>query len=246
VGKVIASIEARMGSTRLPGKVLMDIAGAPALTRLLRRLRRAKRIDGIVLATTTNARDSALVEWSSRENVPCFCGSEDDVLARVVGAQRMMSADVVVEVCGDMPLLDPAVIDMGVVAFAEGDCDVVTTTRKRSFPDGVDAQVFRLKDLEEVAETVFDPAVREHVSLYFYQAPKRYRIRHLKAPRAVRRPDLRLVLDTAQDLELIRGIYARLQPSFGDAFGTADVIRLLDREPDLLGGAGGKRRKAGR
>ncbi|MBI2585040.1 MAG: NTP transferase domain-containing protein [Rhodospirillales bacterium] len=161
MSKVVASIEARMGSTRLPGKVLMDVAGAPALTRLVCRLRRAKRIDGIVLATTVNARDDALVEWSSRENVPCFRGSEDDVLARVVGAQRMMGADVVVEVCGDMPLLDPAVIDMGVVAFTEGDCDVVTTTRKRSFPDGVDAQVFRLKDLEEVAETVFDPAVRE-------------------------------------------------------------------------------------
>ena len=246
MSKVIASIEARMGSTRLPGKVLMDVAGAPALTRLVCRLRRAKRIDGIVLATTVNARDDALVEWASREDVPCFRGSEDDVLARVVGAQRMMGADVVVEVCGDMPLLDPAVIDMGVEAFAEGDCDVVTTTSKRSFPDGVDAQVFRLEDLEEVAETVFDPAVREHVSLHFYQAPKRYRVRHLEAPRAIRRPDLRLVLDTAQDLELIRGIYARLQPAFGDTFGTADVIRLLDREPELLGGAGGKRRKAGR
>lgn len=246
MSKVIASIEARMGSTRLPGKVLMDIAGAPALTRLLRRLRRGKRIDGVVLATTVNPKDDALVEWASRENVPCFRGSENDVLARVVGAQRMMGADVVVEINGDTPLLDPVVIDMGVEAFAEGDCDVVTTTRKRSFPDGIDAQVFRLEDLEEVAETVFDAAVREHVSLHFYQAPRRYRVRHLEAPPALRRPDLRLVLDTAEDLELIRGIYARLQPAFGDAFGTADVIGLLDREPGLLGGAGGKLRKAGR
>ena len=244
--KVVASIEARMGSRRLPGKVLMDVAGAPALTRLLRRLRRAKRLDGVVLATTENPADDALVEWATRENVACFRGSEEDVLARVVGAQRMMGAEVVVEVCGDMPLLDPAVIDMGVEAFAEGDCDVVTTTSKRSFPDGVDAQVFRLKDLEEVADTVSDPEVREHVSLHFYQAPKRYRLRHLEAPPALRRPDLRLVLDTADDLELIRRVFAHLEPAFSDTFGTADVIRLLDREPDLLGGAGGKLRKARR
>jgi spore coat polysaccharide biosynthesis protein SpsF len=246
VRKVIASIEARMGSTRLPGKVLMDVAGAPALTRLVRRLKCAKRVDGIVLATTENPKDDTLVEWAAREDVPCFRGSEDDVLARVVGAQKMMGAAVVVEVNGDTPLLDPAVIDMAVEAFAAGGCDIVTTSRKRSFPDGIDAQVFRLKDLEEVAETVFDPAVREHVSLHFYQAPKRYRVHHLEAPPALRRPDLRLVLDTVQDLELIRGIYARLQPSFGDSFGTADVIRLLDREPGLLDGAGGEMRKAGR
>lgn len=246
MSKVIASIEARMGSTRLPGKVLMDVAGAPALTRLLRRLRRAKRIDGIVLATTVNPKDDALVEWAAREDVPCFRGSEDDVLARVVGAERMMGADVVVEVNGDTPLLDPAVIDMAADAFAEGDCDVITTARKRSFPDGIDAQVFRLADLEDVAETVFDPAVREHVSLHFYRTPGRYRIRDLEAPPALRRPDLRLVLDTAEDLETIRGVYARLQPAFGDAFGTADIIRLLDRDPGLLGAAGGAIREAGR
>ncbi len=246
MNKVIASIEARIGSTRLPGKVLMDVAGAPALTRLLRRLRRAKRIDGVVLATTDNPRDDALVDWAARENVPCFRGSEDDVLARVVGAQRMMAADVVVEVNGDTPLLDPAVIDMGVAAFAEGSCDVVTTTRKRSFPDGIDTQVFRLKDLEEVAATVFDPAAREHVSLHFYQTPKRYRVRHLEAPAALRRPDLRLVLDTAADLKLIRAVYARLAPEFGDAFGTGDVIGLIDREPGLLSGSCGKLRKARR
>ena len=243
---VIASIEARMGSTRLPGKVLMDVAGAPALTRLLRRLRRAERIDGIVLATTANAKDDALVEWAARENVQCFRGSEDDVLARVVGAQRMMGADVVVEVNGDTPLLDPAVIDRAVAAFAAGDCDVVTTAVERSYPDGVDAQVFRLKDLEEVADTVFDPAVREHVSLHFYRTPGRYRIRHLQAPPALRRPEMRLVLDTAEDLELIRGIYARLQPTLGDGFGTADIIGLLDGDPGLVGDAGGKVRKAGR
>ncbi len=236
MARVIASIEARMGSTRLPGKVLLDVASAPALTRPLRRLRQAERVDGIVLATTTNAKDQALVDWAAREDVRCFRGSESDVLARVVGAQKMMESEIVVEINGDTPLLDPAVIDMAVEAFAAGGCDVVTTARKRSFPDGVDAQVFRLADLERVAATVDDPAVREHVSLHFYQAPD-YRVRHLEAPPALRRPELRLVLDTADDLELIRAVYARLQPKFGDRFTTADVIALIDREPGLRAAA---------
>ncbi|MFQ5763791.1 MAG: cytidylyltransferase domain-containing protein [Rhodospirillales bacterium] len=233
--RFVASIEARMGSSRLPGKVLEDLAGAPALTRLVRRLRRARRLDGIVLATTTGAEDDALARWAEAEGVACFRGSEDDVLARVVEAQRTMTSDVVVEVCGDTPLLDPVVVDMAIDAFESQACDVVTTTREQSFPDGIDAEVFRLADLEEVAATVADPAVREHVSLHFYQQPDRYRVFHLPAPPQWRRPEIRLVLDEPADLERIREIYARLEPDFGDAFGTGDIIDLIDRDPALAG-----------
>lgn len=229
--KFIASIEARMGSARLPGKVLKDVAGAPALSRLLRRLRRAGRLDGIVLATTTNPADDVLAEWAETEDVSCYRGSEDDVLARVVEAQQMMHSDIVVEVCGDTPLLDPAVIDMAIEAFAANTCDVVTTARERTFPDGIDAEVFRLSDLEEVARTVARPAVREHVSIHFYDHPERYQIFDLVAPPAWRRPGLRLILDEQGDLELIREIYSRLEPEFGDSFGTAEILGLLDRDP---------------
>jgi len=231
--RFIASIEARMGSTRLPGKVLMDVGGQPALTRLLRRLRRAAKLDGIVLATTASPDDDVLVDWARAENVTCFRGSEDDVLARVVGAQRMMKSDVVVEVCGDTPLLDPAVIDMAIEAFSANACHVVTTTRRPAFPDGVDAEVFRLSDLEDIARDVTDTAVREHVSLYFYEHPERYRIHDLAAPATWQRPELRLVLDETRDLDLIRAVYARLEPDHGDGFGTAEIIALLDREPEM-------------
>lgn len=242
--RFVASIEARMGSSRLPGKVLEDLAGAPALTRLVRRLRRAGRLDGIVLATTTSAEDDALARWAETEGVECFRGSEDDVLARVVEAQRTMASDVVVEVCGDTPLLDPVVIDMAIDAFDSQVCDVVTTTRERSFPDGIDAEVFRLADLEEVAATVADPAVREHVSLHFYQQPDRYRVVHLPAPPQWQRPEIQLVLDDPADLERIREIYARLEPDFGDAFGTGDIIDLIDRDPALAGDGGAASERA--
>src|SRR3954468_22741224 len=108
--KVVASVEARMGSSRLPGKVLMDIGGVPSLTRLFRRLRNCRGVDDVVLATSTAPGDDALEAWAGDAGVDVFRGSEDDVLSRVVGAQRMMKSDVVVEVTGDCPLLDSEVV----------------------------------------------------------------------------------------------------------------------------------------
>ena len=231
--KVVASIEARMGSTRLPGKVLADIGGAPALTRIVRRLKRASRLDGMVLATTTSPADDPLAKWAAAEDIPCHRGSESDVLARVVGAQRMMKSEIVVEVSGDTPLIDPAVIDMAVDAFQRHDCDIVSNTKTQTFPQGIDAQVFRLTDLEKVARTVDDPAVREHVSLYFYEHPESYRLFELTAPPEWRDPEQRLQVDYPEDLELVREIYRRLEPDFGDGFGTAEIVTLLKREPAL-------------
>jgi spore coat polysaccharide biosynthesis protein SpsF len=231
--RVVASIEARMGSSRLPGKVLADIGGTPALTRLVHRLRRCRTLHDVILATTTSARDDVLVEWARANSVQVFRGSEDDVLARVVGAQRAARSDIVVEVTGDCPLLDPDVIDLGVETFFANDCHVVTNARVPSYPQGADVQVFRLRDLAEVAQSVDDPAVREHVSLYFYEHPERYRIIHLLAPRGWRDPQRRLQLDYPEDLEFIRAVYARLEPRHGEGFGVEHILSLLEAEPAL-------------
>jgi spore coat polysaccharide biosynthesis protein SpsF len=231
--KVVASIEARMGSSRLPGKVLADIHGRPALGRLVDRLRRCRTIDDLVLATSVSSADDALEAWGRSEGLAVHRGSEDDVLARVVGAQKMMSADVVVEVTGDCPLLDPDVIDLGVDTFFANDCDVVTNARVPSYPQGADVQVFRLDALVDVAARIDDPAVREHVSLHFYENSARYRIIHLLADRTQRSPELRLQLDYEQDLVFIREIYARLLPTCGAEFGVREILGLLAREPML-------------
>lgn len=231
--RVVASIEARMSSSRLPGKVLSDIGGAPALTRLLRRLRQVKRLDDIVLATSTSKADDALEAWADRERVACFRGSEDDVLGRVVGAHETMETEVIVEICGDMPLLDPGIVDMAVETFAANACDVVTATSHPSFPQGTEPQVFRFADLAKVAATISDPAVREHVSLYFYEHPEAYRIIHLAAPPRWRMPEQRLQLDYPEDLAFIRAIYGRLEPKYGDSFGLEEIIARLRAEPAL-------------
>ena len=231
--RVVASIEARMGSTRLPGKVLSDVEGVPALTRLLRRLRRCRTLDAIVLATSTAPEDDRLATWAEREGVPVHRGSEDDVLARVVGAHRAEGSDVVVEVTGDCTMLDPQVVDLGVRTFAANECDVVTNVRVPSFPQGVDVQVFRRNDLEAIAAEDDDPDVREHVSLGLYRRPERFRIIHLLAPGPWHAPDLRFQLDQPEDHRFICEVYERLEPEYGDTFGVSEVLDLLRREPSL-------------
>lgn len=222
-----------MGSSRLPGKVLADIHGRPALARLHARLRQSERLDGIVLATTENPADDVLAEWADSAGLACFRGSEDDVLRRVVEAHRLMNSDVVVEVCGDTPLIDPGVIDMAIDTFSTNECDVVSTTWAPSFPQGINAQVFLLKALEDVEARVTDPAVREHVSLHFYENPARYRAIHLMAPPRWRAPELRCQLDYPEDLRFINEVYARLAPRFGDRFGIEEILETVRREPRL-------------
>lgn len=233
--RVVASIEARMSSSRFPGKMLADLNGQPALTRLLRRLRQCFTLDDIILATSTEAADDALEDWAKKEGVRYYRGSEDDVLLRVVEAQRAARGEVVVEITGDCILTDPDVIDIGVNTFLVNDCDMVTNCDKFSFPPGLYVQVFRLADLEEVEREIDDPAVREHVSLYFYEHPERYRIIHLMAsPGWLLPQDCRLYLDYPEDLQFLKEVYRRLEPKYGENFGAQKIVDLLHKEPELM------------
>lgn len=231
--RVVASVEARMGSSRLPGKMLSDVCGKPAVERLMDRLARCCLLDEVVLATTISEADDALAAWAGAKGVMCFRGSEEDVLDRVVKAQRMCGGEVVVEVTGDCTLLDPELVDMGVATFFANPCDVVTNVRQLSFPMGMDIQVFRLSELERVAAAVDDRAVREHVSLYFYEHEERYRIIHLMAPARWHAPAYRFQLDYPEDLAFIRLIYTALEPEFGPAFGIEEIMHYLRLHPEL-------------
>jgi spore coat polysaccharide biosynthesis protein SpsF len=144
-----------------------------------------------------------------------------------------MASEVVVEVTGDCVLLDPGIIDLGVETFLENDCDVVTNVVKPAFPMGVDVQVYRYADLERVEREVRDPAVREHVSLFFYRHPDLFRIVHLLAPARWRAPESRWQLDYPEDLAFLRQVHARLVPIHGDNFGIEEVTSLLRAEPEL-------------
>lgn len=233
--RIVASIEARMGSTRLPGKVLMDIHGRPALQRLIDRLRMCRTLDDIVVATSTATGDNVLAQWCADNGVACFRGSENDVLNRVVEAHRFMRSDLVVEITGDCPLTDPDIVDLGVETFLAHSADVVSNCgRILTWPMGQYVQVFPLALLAAVDREVGDPAVHEHVSLYFYEHPEKYKLLDLLAPRRWQETDWRMQLDYREDLHFLNAVYARLEPLYGEGFGIEEVVALLRREPELL------------
>ena len=231
--KVAALIEARMRSSRLPGKVLRPAAGKPMLELLIERLRRARWINEIVVATTDNPGDDAIEQLARRVGAGCFRGSEEDVLDRVLKAAQAAAADVIVEVTGDCPLADPEVVDRLIGVYLANQYDYVANVLKRTYPDGFEVQVFATALLAEVASLTQDPADREHVSLYIYEHPERYKLHNVESDLPDKYWKLRLTLDTPEDYELIAAIYGELYPN-NPAFSMKDVLRLLDRRPELL------------
>jgi spore coat polysaccharide biosynthesis protein SpsF len=229
--RIVCTIEARMTSSRLPGKVLMRAAGKPLLEHMIDRLKRARTLDEIVIATTEDAASDPLEELAERLGVGCFRGSEDDVLARVLGAAHAYDADVIVETTGDSPLVDPAIVDHVVERFADGGVDYCSNVLEPTFPPGMDAQVFPTAVLEDVASRTNDPTDREHVSLYIYEHPERYKLRSVVSERP-EYGDLRLCVDTAEDYELIRAIFETLYP-VNPHFGLAEILALIDARPEL-------------
>ena len=231
--KIVATIEARMTSTRLPGKVLKPILGRPALELLIERLQHVSLINEIVVATTTNKTDDPIINVCNNLNITCFRGSEEDVLKRVLDAAKSVSADLIVEITGDCPLLDPYTVEKCIKIFLEGDHDYVSNTIERSYPDGLDVQVFPVSVLEEVDSLTDDPVDHEHVSLYIYRHPERYRLANLKASGDLFWPELGITLDTKEDYELISDIFRELYPK-NPRFSALDIVKLLREKPELL------------
>ncbi len=232
--KIVASIEARSGSTRLPNKILLEILGKPTLGLMLERLQSASRIDEIVVATTDNARDDAVEALCTRMQIPCFRGSEDDVLDRVVGAVSSVGGDIVVELTGDCTLMDPALIDLMVGEFmGDRSIEYLANTNPYSWPEGFDIQIFPLANLQWVNEHVRDPAVHEHVSLYFYDIDGRYRTRNVTWEKIGKwRPHWHLSLDERADFAVIRAIYENLYTR-NPLFTVEDVVDFLDANPEI-------------
>ncbi|TWT40405.1 3-deoxy-manno-octulosonate cytidylyltransferase [Phycisphaerae bacterium RAS1] len=230
--KIVATIEARMGSSRLPGKSLTPILGRPMLELLIERLRRSRRVQQVVVATTTAPEDAVIQGLAQKLEVGCFRGSSDDVLDRVLQAATRHKADLIVEITGDCPLIDPQIVDQVVETFLRGEYDYVSNTLQRTYPRGLDTQVFPTRVLAEVAALTQDPADREHVSLYIYEHPERYRLGNVAAPAELHNPDMRWTVDTPEDLALITSIYERLYRK-NPGFASTDVMNLLNTDRNL-------------
>lgn len=231
--RYVAVVEARMTSSRLPGKMMMTIGGKPALRILIERLRRVQELDGIGVATSDNAEDDPLADLCEDLGVECFRGSEHDVLGRVLGAARSFGADVIVEITGDCTFLDPTIVGEGVRAHRSSRADFVANcVRRPHYPPGMDVRVFSTALLAEVDESTDDPDDREHVSLYFWEHPERYDLLHLEPPEAWARSDLFIALDEKEDLEFLRRIHDHLAPR-DPAFGLREILELLDERPEI-------------
>ncbi len=231
--RIVSTIEARMGSTRFPGKTISEIVGKPLLELLIERLRRARRVDEIVVATTTEPEDKVITELAERVGVKWFRGSSEDVLARVLQAAKAYKADIIVEMTGDNPLLDPELVDEAISVYLKGNYDYVSNAIKETYPDGLNVQVFSVKVLDEVARLTNDPVDREHPSLYIYEHPERYRLYNIEAPPEYYHPEYRWTVDTEEDFQSVKAVYENLYYKNPD-FSIADIMKLLKEKPDLL------------
>lgn len=233
--KTVAIIQARMGSTRLPNKVLEQVEGHTVLGHTVRRAQAIVGVDQVVVATTRAARDEAVVAEAARLGVACFRGSENDVLSRYVEAARAVDADVVVRITSDCPLLDPVesakVVRALHEAIARGEAMAyASNTLDRRYPRGLDTEAFTREALERAHARADSPREREHVTLTMYEHPDDYRLCSVASDSGDASRH-RWTVDTADDLKLVREVMARLWPSHGDRFGLSEVLAVIDREP---------------
>jgi spore coat polysaccharide biosynthesis protein SpsF len=228
--KVAGVLQVRAGSTRLPGKALRPLAGAPMLERQLERVRRARRLDALTVATSAQADDDAIEALCGRLGVACYRGSLEDVLDRFYRAARAAAPSHVVRLTGDCPLADPALIDEVVRYCVQGGYDYASNALEPTFPDGLDVEAMRLESLASAWREAKLPSEREHVTPFLYKHPERFRVGSFRGA-----PDLsalRWTVDEPEDFALVERIYGELYAA-NPAFSTADVLALLERKPEL-------------
>jgi spore coat polysaccharide biosynthesis protein SpsF len=237
VSPPLVVVQARLGSTRLPGKVLLDLAGQPLIVRMVERVARIETPARIVVATTTEPADDVLVGVCQAHGIEVFRGHATDLLDRHLAVARAYGAEVIAKVPSDCPLIDPMVIDAVFARFAEGDSDYCGNLHPASYPDGNDAEVMTVEALESAWREARLDFEREHTTPFIWERPERFRLTNLAwEAQADGRPgrdcsmSLRWTIDYPEDYELIRRVYEALYPA---PFGLYDILELLDRRPEL-------------
>jgi len=227
--KFIGIIQARMGSMRLPGKVLAQIAGNPMLWHVVNRVRMARSLDQVVVATSNEVSDHPIADFCARKHIDVYRGSEEDVLDRYCQAARKFAHGTIVRITGDCPLVDSAVIDKVVGAHEDGSYDYMTNIFPRTYPDGLDVEVFSLGALERAWLEAANPYDREHVTPYMREHPKLFRIGNVLHP--VNLSNLRWTVDHPEDLQFVRAVYDHMKVA---DFGLGEVLGLLKEHPELM------------
>ncbi|WP_411286437.1 cytidylyltransferase domain-containing protein [Phenylobacterium sp.] len=236
----LAILQARMSSSRLPGKVLLPLAGAPMIVRQIERVRRARRIGQLVVATSTDASDDPLADVAADAGVEVYRGPLDDVLARFAGALAAHPADHLVRLTGDCPLGDPEAIDATVALHLESGADYTSNTPSTfAYPKGLDVEVITADALRRAADAAATPEEREHVTWGVWNHPDRYRIAWLRSAEADD-GDIRWTVDRPDDYAFVAQVYEALH-SGNSAFTSADIRAFVASRPDLAKFGGDRR-----
>jgi spore coat polysaccharide biosynthesis protein SpsF (cytidylyltransferase family) len=231
--KIIATIEARIASSRLPGKVLLPVLDRPLLQHMIERVQKSGYIEEVVIALPEGSGNDPIIELAKRISVPYYQGSEDDVLSRVVDTVRSRNADILVQLTGDCPLMDYRLIDTCVEKYLENKWDYVANDLVRTYPIGFDVAVMSFDLLASTLnEPDLDDVDREHVTTYLVERPERFRLCNVTAPADLSHPEIQVTLDTPEDYEVIRNVFENLYPGNRD-FSAGDVIRYLLESPNI-------------
>jgi spore coat polysaccharide biosynthesis protein SpsF (cytidylyltransferase family) len=226
--KIAAIVQARMGSSRLPGKVLEEIAGQPMLWHLIKRLQKSRLLEGIIIATTANEIDRPILNLAAGMGIDSFAGSETDVLDRYYQASNRYGVGVICRITADCPVIDPRIVDKAVTRFLNDKCDIVFAAH---YPDGLDTEVISYTALKKAWNEARLASEREHVTPYIYKNPQIFKISEVKCI-----PDLsdyRWTVDRKEDLVLIREIYRYLYRE-GEMFYMEDILKLFKKRPFLM------------
>ncbi len=226
--KTVAIIQARMSSSRLPGKVMAEISGKPMLYHVVKRIERAKMID-LVTVATSDLRSDNIVEGFCRDNgIRCFRGDLDDVLDRYYRAAKYFGAQIIIRLTADCPLLDPDIIDRVVKTFSEGAFDYVSNVMEYTYPDGLDTEVFTLEALERAWREARLKSEREHVTPYIRNRPEIFRLANVSHREDI--SHLRWTVDCPQDMNFVRSVFEQFGDSF---FSMGEILDLLNQRPEL-------------
>lgn len=231
--KTVIIVQARMTSTRLPGKIMKEVMGKPLLEYQVERMKRVESANEIVIATTVGDADRVIVEFCDRLSIPCFRGSEQDVLSRYYESAKAFNADIVVRLTSDCPLVDPSIVERVLRFYFDhsSEYDYVSNCLVRTYPRGMDTEVFPSGILEEAYSEATEPADREHVTPFIYRQQRRFRLANVTYHVDLSRH--RWTVDTREDFALIRRIIESLYPR-NPEFRMEDILELFDCDPELL------------
>lgn len=228
--KIIAIIQARLGSTRLPGKVMLDLEGKTVLERVIERVKASRLINDVVVATTIEKKDLKIVGLCAANGISVYCGSEDDVLDRYYQAARLVGADRIVRITSDCPLIDPIIIDEVISSHLREKADYTSNGLKETFPDGLDTEVFSFKALKTAWKNAKLKSEREHVTPYIRNNMNIFKLTNFEYKEDLSKK--RWTLDNPEDYEFIKNIYANIYFK-NHLFGMKEILEFLQNNPEI-------------